>query len=129
MRVLRLAMWSGPRNVSTAFMRSWGNRSDTLVVDEPFYAHYLQVTGLDHPGRDEIIARIMTALAPVVGRAPQAESAQEAGCRTRSALVALAGTLESLASADAPVTVVYFESHLIAPRSMAVMSSTIVNGR
>ena len=49
-------MWSGPRNVSTAFMRSWGNREDTVVVDEPFYAHYLQVTGLDHPGRDEIIA-------------------------------------------------------------------------
>lgn len=55
-RVLRLAMWSGPRNVSTAFMRSWGNREDTLVVDEPFYAHYLKVTGLDHPGREEIIA-------------------------------------------------------------------------
>lgn len=54
--VLRLAMWSGPRNVSTAFMRSWGNRDDTVVVDEPFYAHYLKVTGLDHPGRDDIIA-------------------------------------------------------------------------
>jgi hypothetical protein len=49
-------MWSGPRNVSTAFMRSWGNREDTLVVDEPFYAHYLEVTGLDHPGRGEVIA-------------------------------------------------------------------------
>ena len=55
--VLRLAMWSGPRNISTAFMRAWGNRADTLVVDEPFYAHYLQATGLDHPGRDEVIAR------------------------------------------------------------------------
>ena len=54
--VLRLAMWSGPRNISTAFMRSWGNRDDTLVVDEPFYAHYLRVTGVDHPGRDEVIA-------------------------------------------------------------------------
>jgi hypothetical protein len=54
--LLRLAMWSGPRNVSTAFMRSWGNREDTLVVDEPFYAHYLEVTGLDHPGRGEVIA-------------------------------------------------------------------------
>lgn len=53
---LRLAMWSGPRNVSTALMRSWGNRTDTVVVDEPFYAHYLRVTGLDHPGRDEVIA-------------------------------------------------------------------------
>lgn len=55
--VLRLAMWSGPRNVSTAFMRSWGNREDTLVVDEPFYAHYLHYTGLDHPGREEVIAK------------------------------------------------------------------------
>ena len=54
--VLRLAMWSGPRNVSTALMRSWGNREDTVVVDEPFYAHYLKVTGLDHPGRQEVIA-------------------------------------------------------------------------
>ncbi|HEX7374840.1 MAG TPA: hypothetical protein VF277_07690 [Steroidobacteraceae bacterium] len=56
MSPLRLAMWSGPRNVSTACMRSWGNREDTLVVDEPFYAHYLQATGIDHPGRDEVIA-------------------------------------------------------------------------
>jgi hypothetical protein len=54
--VLRLAMWSGPRNVSTAFMRAWGNRDDTVVVDEPFYAHYLHATGLDHPGRDEVLA-------------------------------------------------------------------------
>src|SRR5512139_699307 len=54
--VLRLAMWSGPRNLSTAFMRSWGNREDTIVGDEPFYAHYLQVTRAAHPGREEIIA-------------------------------------------------------------------------
>ena len=49
-------MWSGPRNVSTAFMRSWGNRGDTRVIDEPFYGHYLTVTGADHPGREEVIA-------------------------------------------------------------------------
>jgi hypothetical protein len=55
-RPLRLAMWSGPRNVSTAFMRSWENRPDTIVVDEPFYAHYLLATGMDHPGRDAVIA-------------------------------------------------------------------------
>jgi len=48
--MLRLAMWSGPRNVSTALMRSWGNRDDTVVVDEPLYAHYLAVTGRPHPG-------------------------------------------------------------------------------
>ena len=49
-------MWSGPRNVSTALMRSFGNRGDAVVVDEPFYAHYLAVTGLGHPMRDEVIA-------------------------------------------------------------------------
>jgi len=52
---LRLAMWSGPRNISTAMMRSWGNRSDTIVCDEPLYAHYLSVTGRDHPGAAEVI--------------------------------------------------------------------------
>jgi hypothetical protein len=54
--VLRLAMWSGPRNLSTALMRSWENRDDTAVVDEPFYAHYLLKTGIDHPGRVEVLA-------------------------------------------------------------------------
>ena len=49
-------MWSGPRNISTAMMRSFGSRPDTVVVDEPLYAHYLAVTGLDHPGRDEVLA-------------------------------------------------------------------------
>ena len=52
----RVAMWSGPRNVSTALMRSFGARADTVVVDEPLYAHYLAATGLDHPGRDEVLA-------------------------------------------------------------------------
>jgi hypothetical protein len=54
--MLYLAMWSGPRNISTAMMRSWENRGDCAVVDEPLYAHYLQQTGLDHPGREEVIA-------------------------------------------------------------------------
>jgi sulfotransferase family protein len=54
--VTRIAMWSGPRTVSTALMRSWENRPDTVVVDEPLYAFYLDRTGLDHPGRDEVIA-------------------------------------------------------------------------
>ncbi len=48
-------MWSGPRNVSTAMMRAWENRTDTFVTDEPFYAHYLHETGIVHPGRDEVI--------------------------------------------------------------------------
>ena len=47
--VTRVAMWSGPRNISTAMMRAWENRPDTVVVDEPFYAAYLHRTGLDHP--------------------------------------------------------------------------------
>jgi len=53
---IRIAMWSGPRNISTALMRSFGNRPDTYVSDEPFYAHYLAHTGKDHPGREEVIA-------------------------------------------------------------------------
>lgn len=53
---VRLAMWSGPRNISTALLRSWENRPDTRVVDEPLYAYYLAETGLNHPGRDEVIA-------------------------------------------------------------------------
>jgi hypothetical protein len=53
---VRIAIWSGPRNISTAMMRSFGNRPDTLVVDEPFYAAYLALTGIDHPMREEVIA-------------------------------------------------------------------------
>jgi len=49
-------MWSGPRNISTAMMRAWGNRADTAVIDEPFYAYYLKRTGKKHPGSEEIIA-------------------------------------------------------------------------
>jgi len=52
---VRIAMWSGPRNISTALLRAWGNRPDTFVCDEPFYAHYLRETGIDHPGRQEIL--------------------------------------------------------------------------
>ncbi|MEU8242531.1 HAD family hydrolase [Actinoplanes missouriensis] len=48
-------MWSGPRNISTAMMRSFGSRADTVAVDEPLYAYYLAATGLDHPGRAAIL--------------------------------------------------------------------------
>lgn len=48
-------MWSGPRNISTAMMRAWENRGDCQVVDEPFYAHYLHTTALDHPMRREVL--------------------------------------------------------------------------
>jgi hypothetical protein len=53
---VRVAMWSGPRNISTAMMRSFENRPDTVVVDEPLYAAYLARTGLDHPGREVTLA-------------------------------------------------------------------------
>ncbi len=52
---MRIVMWSGPRNLSTALMRSFGQRSDTAVVDEPFYAAFLAASGKPHPMRDEII--------------------------------------------------------------------------
>jgi hypothetical protein len=65
---VRIAMWSGPRNISTAMMRAWGNRSDTFVIDEPFYACYLKATGKKHPGADEVIAAGETDWRKVVGR-------------------------------------------------------------
>ncbi|MGR3621250.1 sulfotransferase-like domain-containing protein [Pseudophaeobacter sp.] len=52
---MRIAMWSGPRNLSTAMMYAFGNRGDCAVVDEPFYASYLAMTGLVHPMRQEIL--------------------------------------------------------------------------
>jgi hypothetical protein len=53
---IRIAMWSGPRNISTAMMRSFENRPDTAVIDEPFYAAFLKATGIDHPMRAESMA-------------------------------------------------------------------------
>lgn len=61
-------MWSGPRNLSTAMMRSWENRDDTVVVDEPLYGAYLARTGLDHPGREEVVATQPTDLETAVRR-------------------------------------------------------------
>lgn len=70
----RIAMWSGPRNISTAMMRSFGNRPDTAVWDEPYYAAYLDRTGLDHPMRAEILAAHETdpdrVAAAVLGAVP-----------------------------------------------------------
>jgi hypothetical protein len=53
---VRIAMWSGPRNISTAMMRAWDNRPDCCVVDEPFYACYLQATGIQHPMTEAVLA-------------------------------------------------------------------------
>lgn len=52
---MKIAMWSGPRNLSTAMMYSFGARSDCAVSDEPFYAAYLAATGLEHPMRNDIL--------------------------------------------------------------------------
>jgi hypothetical protein len=71
-------MWSGPRNISTAMMRSFENRADTAVIDEPFYAAYLKLSGIDHPLREETLAahesdwrKVVDALVgPVPGARP-----------------------------------------------------------
>lgn len=57
---VRIAMWSGPRNLSTAMMRSFGSRSDAFVSDEPFYGCFLETSGADHPMRDETIESMDT---------------------------------------------------------------------
>jgi hypothetical protein len=75
---IRIAMWSGPRNISTAMMRSFGNRPDTAVIDEPFYAAYLKTSGIQHPLREESLAAqptdrrevVDTILGPVPGGCP-----------------------------------------------------------
>ena len=53
---MHIAMWSGPRNISTAMMRSFESRADTAVLDEPLYAHYLARTGIPHPDAEAVIA-------------------------------------------------------------------------
>lgn len=63
---VRINVWSGPRNVSTALMYAFRQRRDTTVVDEPLYGHYLRVTGVEHPARDLILAAMETDGATVV---------------------------------------------------------------
>src|SRR5258707_7489600 len=64
--VARIAMWSGPRTLSTALMRSFETRPDTVVVDEPLYGYYLAETGIAHPSRDEIVRSMPTRWPEVV---------------------------------------------------------------
>jgi len=72
---IRIAMWSGPRNISTAMMRAFEHRADAAVIDEPFYATYLATTGADHPMREASMASqptdwrvvVETLLGPVPG--------------------------------------------------------------
>ena len=61
-------MWSGPRNISTAMMRSFENRKDTIVIDEPFYAYYLKKSDLVHPGKDQILKSQSNNWHEVVGQ-------------------------------------------------------------
>lgn len=75
---MRIAMWSGPRNLSTAMMYSFAARGDCAVWDEPFYAAYLSATGIDHPMKAEVIAAGETDPARVasmcLGKIPQEQS-------------------------------------------------------
>lgn len=66
--ITRIAMWSGPRNISTAMMRSFENRPDTIVWDEPFYAAELAATGRDHPMREAVIAAGPTKPDAIIAR-------------------------------------------------------------
>ncbi len=72
---MRIAMWSGPRNLSTAMMRSFGSRADTFVSDEPFYGYFLKDTGADHPMREDVIASMdcdwQSVMAALRGPAPR----------------------------------------------------------
>ena len=70
---LRIGMWSGPRNISTALMRSWENRPDCSVEDEPFYACYLKETGLQHPCREEILDSMSTDRATIIHQLSEAD--------------------------------------------------------
>jgi sulfotransferase family protein len=65
---VNIAMWSGPRNISTAMMYSFGSRPDCEVWDEPFYAFSLAERGNDHPLRQEIISRYETRYETIVAR-------------------------------------------------------------
>jgi hypothetical protein len=60
-------MWSGPRNISTAMMRAFENRDDAAVIDEPFYAAYLELTGTDHPLRELVLERHESDWRKIIG--------------------------------------------------------------
>ena len=64
MKIINLI--SGPRNLSTALMYSFSRRPDTKVIDEPFYAHYLSKTGIDHPGKEETLSFMSSDITKVI---------------------------------------------------------------
>ena len=72
---IRIAMWSGPRNISTAMMRAWESRADCAVMDEPFYAAYLAETGKAHPIREAVLAAHETDWAACARACAEADAA------------------------------------------------------
>ena len=64
MKIINLI--SGPRNLSTALMYSFSRRPDTKVIDEPFYAHYLETTGIEHPGREDTLNSMSSDITEVL---------------------------------------------------------------
>ncbi len=119
-------MWSGPRNISTALMRAWQARGDTLVTDEPLYAHYLLKTGAPHPGREEIIAQGETDWRKVAatlagetdGEETLAEGANRSGARERNMRGGAADTRDSgqrggTGNRDAPARkYIHYQKHM-----------------
>jgi hypothetical protein len=68
---MRIAVWSGPRNLSTAMMYAFGNRSDMTAWDEPFYAAYLHASGVVHPMQEEVLASQPTDPLAVIAQLAQ----------------------------------------------------------
>jgi len=65
-QIKKIALWSGPRNISTALMYSFANRSDTAVVDEPLFGYFLEHTGVWRPSREEVLATMETDASNIV---------------------------------------------------------------
>ena len=66
MKPVKIALWSGPRNISTAMMYSFGNRADTSIVDEPLFGYFLKRTGVWRPSREEVLATMNTDASKVI---------------------------------------------------------------
>ena len=98
-------MWSGPRNISTAMMRSWGNRSDCVVVDEPLYAYYLHVARKPHPGMEEVIAAGQTDWRKVVAQLTQSSR------HTPSAVARDGTSMPNDGTRSVPATI-YYQKHM-----------------
>lgn len=103
-----------------AFLSRLGPADRVALVTVPFGGMKSDFTS-DH-------SRLLRAMEPIVGRAPQAGAGTNAGCNTRSTLVALAGTLDSIASAEAPLTVILFAGALVAPKGVESLSRSNVDG-